>query len=52
MDSLDGAECRMWLEDEFSVEISDEKAEELLTVRDVVEYIESEIDRLGLKTGD
>jgi acyl carrier protein len=45
MDSLDGAECRIWLEEEFSVEIPDETAERLLTVQNVVEFIELEIKK-------
>ena len=45
MDSLDGAECRLWLEEEFSVEIPDETAERLLTVQNVVDFIELEIKR-------
>jgi acyl carrier protein len=45
MDSLDGAECRIWLEEEFSVEIPDETAERLLTVQNVVEFIELKIKK-------
>ena len=45
MDSLDGAECRIWLDEEFSVEIPDETAERLLTVQNVVEFIELEIKK-------
>lgn len=40
-DSLDLVELIMALEEEFSVEISDEKAESLTTVGDAVEYIEA-----------
>ncbi|WP_077615053.1 acyl carrier protein [Caenibacillus caldisaponilyticus] len=40
-DSLDVVELVMELEDEFGLEISDEDAEKILTVGDVVEYIKS-----------
>jgi len=40
-DSLDLVELIMALEEEFSVEISDEKAESLTTVGDAVEYIKA-----------
>jgi len=40
-DSLDMVECIMELEDEFDIEISDEDAEKILTVGDVVEYIKN-----------
>ncbi|MFC1742539.1 acyl carrier protein [Candidatus Riflebacteria bacterium] len=39
-DSLDTVELVMALEEEFSCEISDEEAENLKTVKDVVDYIE------------
>jgi len=39
-DSLDIVELVMALEEEFGSEIPDEKAEKLLTVGDVVKYIE------------
>ena len=45
MDSLDGAECRIWLEEEFPVEIPAGTAERLLTVQNVVGFIELEIKR-------
>lgn len=38
-DSLDVVELVMELEDEFDLEISDEDAEKIQTVGDVVEYI-------------
>ena len=38
-DLLDTVELVMAAEDEFSIEISDEKAETLLTVGDAVKYI-------------
>ncbi|MBP0724879.1 acyl carrier protein [Bacillus sp. RG28] len=40
-DSLDVVELVMQLEDEFELEISDEDAEKIITVGDVVSYIES-----------
>lgn len=40
-DSLDTVELIMALEDEFGTEIEDEEAEKLLTVNDVIKYIES-----------
>ena len=40
-DSLDVVELVMELEDEFYLEISDEDAEKILTVGDVVEYIKN-----------
>lgn len=39
-DSLDVVELVMELEDEFNVEIADEDAETITTVREAVEYIE------------
>ncbi|MCM3713160.1 acyl carrier protein [Halalkalibacter oceani] len=40
-DSLDVVELVMELEDEFDLEISDEEAEKISTVADVVNYINS-----------
>jgi acyl carrier protein len=40
-DSLDIVELVMALEEEFNIEISDEDAEKIRTVKDVVGYIES-----------
>ena len=40
-DSLDTVELVMAFEEEFSVEVPDEDAEKLQTVKDVVDYIES-----------
>lgn len=39
-DSLDIVELVMALEEAFSIEVPDEDAEKLLTVKDVIEYIE------------
>lgn len=41
-DSLDVVELVMELEDEFDLEISDEDAEKISTVQDVVSYIQSQ----------
>ncbi|MFC5712181.1 acyl carrier protein [Thalassorhabdus alkalitolerans] len=41
-DSLDVVELVMELEDEFDLEISDEEAEKISTVADVVNYIENQ----------
>jgi len=40
-DSLDLVELVMALEEEYDTEISDEEAEKIKTVKDVVDYIES-----------
>lgn len=40
-DSLDVVELVMELEDEFDMEISDEEAEKITTVQEVVDYINS-----------
>ena len=40
-DSLDVVELVMELEDEFDLEIADEDAEKIATVKDVVDYIEN-----------
>lgn len=41
-DSLDIVELIMAFEEEFSIEIPDEKAEKIKTVEDVVKYIDGE----------
>jgi acyl carrier protein len=41
-DSLDVVELVMELEDEFDLEISDEEAEKINKVREVVDYIQSQ----------
>ena len=43
-DSLDTVELVMILEDKFGIEISDEDAEKILTISDVVKCIESKIN--------
>ena len=40
-DSLDAVELIMAFEEEFDVEIPDEDAQKIRTVKDVIEYIES-----------
>ena len=40
-DSLDMVEIVMKLEEQFNIEINDEKAEELHTVNDVIDYVHS-----------
>ncbi len=43
-DSLDIVEVIMALEDEFEIEISDEEAEKISTVGDLVEYIKAHVE--------
>ncbi|MBW2367499.1 MAG: acyl carrier protein [Deltaproteobacteria bacterium] len=38
-DSLDLVELIMSMEEEFDIEISDEKAEELICVKDAIDYV-------------
>ncbi len=40
-DSLDTVELIMALEEEFGIEIPDEDAEKIITVKDAIEYIKS-----------
>ncbi len=40
-DSLDVVELIMTLEDEFEIEITDEEAEKILTVRNAIDFIKS-----------
>lgn len=42
-DSLDTVELIMGLEDEFGLEISDEEAEKIRTVKDAVDYIKGKL---------
>jgi acyl carrier protein len=43
VDSLDTVELVMELEEKFGIEIPDEDAEKALTVKDIVDYIETKI---------
>ena len=43
LDSLDVVELVMAIEEEFDIEVPDDKAENLVTVGDVVKYIEEQI---------
>ncbi len=43
-DSLDVVELLMAIEDEFDIEIPDEEIENIKTIGDLVEYIQSNID--------
>ncbi|HHX00717.1 MAG TPA: acyl carrier protein [Acholeplasmataceae bacterium] len=40
-DSLDAVELMMALEDEFSIQISDEEAQNFATIKDIVSYLEN-----------
>jgi acyl carrier protein len=40
-DSLDAVELIMAVEDEFGIEISDEEAAKMKTVKDIVDYVEA-----------
>ena len=44
-DSLDLVELIMSFEDKFGVEISDESAEKLITVKDVLDFIEANLKK-------
>ncbi|MFH0803934.1 MAG: acyl carrier protein [Candidatus Tagabacteria bacterium] len=46
-DSLDTMEMIMAFEDQYKIEISDEDAEGLLTVKDVVDYIQRRLKQKG-----
>jgi acyl carrier protein len=41
-DSLDLVELIMTMEEEFDIDISDEDAEKLVTVKDAIDYINSQ----------
>jgi acyl carrier protein len=43
IDSLDAIEIIMYVEDEFGIEIPDEEAEHMITVGDIVAYVEGEL---------
>lgn len=42
-DSLDIVELIMALEDQFDIEISDDEAQKILTIKDAIEYINDKI---------
>lgn len=42
-DSLDLLELMMILEEEFNIRISDEDAQEMFTVKDVIEYVKEQL---------
>ncbi len=44
-DSLDKIEITLQLEDNFKIEIPDNESEKLLTVSDVVKYIETKLNK-------
>lgn len=44
-DSLDTVELIMSLEDQFDIEIPDEDAQKIITVKDAVEYINDKISK-------
>jgi acyl carrier protein len=44
-DSLDTVELVMALEEEFETEISDEKAEQITTVQQAIDYIKSSLNQ-------
>jgi len=44
-DSLDLVEMIMSLEEEFGVEIPDEDAEKMLTVKDAMDYIDGHVEK-------
>ena len=45
IDSLDTLEMLMALEDEYGIQISNEDAQELKTVQDIVNYIEAKVKK-------
>ena len=51
-DSLDAVELIMALEEKFSIEISDIDAEMMLTVNDVIKYIEEKVDLKSIHKGN
>ena len=46
-DSLDTVELVMALEEEFEIEIPDEKSEKIVTVQQVIDHIESSLEKEG-----
>jgi acyl carrier protein len=48
-DSLDAVELVMAFEEEFSLEISDEDAEKMTTIKDIFEYLNPQSQSLDFK---
>ena len=46
-DSLDSVEILMMLEEEFNIQILDEHAEKLNTIKDIVDYVAERLDEQG-----
>lgn len=44
-DSLDLVELIMSLEDKFNIEISDEEAEKIVTIKDAMDYIDASLKK-------
>lgn len=44
MDSLDLIEFRMWIEEDFGIEINEKEADQLKTVKDIINLIESKVN--------
>lgn len=44
VDSLDGVELVMAVEEEFGIEIPDEDAERMKKVKDIISYLEKKLD--------
>lgn len=44
-DSLDTVELIMAFEEEFDIEISDEKAEKIVTIQDAIDYIKANLEQ-------
>lgn len=47
LDSIDVIELTMAVEEEFGIEIPDEEAEKLLTMRDLLRYLEEKLARVA-----
>lgn len=46
-DSLDAVELVMALEEEFEIEIPDEEAEKIITVKDAIDHINEHLNQKG-----
>lgn len=49
-DSLDTVELVMAIEEEFCIEISDEDAEKIATLKQAIDFIESAVNKQGSKS--